>query len=155
MMPINTPQARMGAAMAPPQKDAERSYLVKILGGSPSFRGVSPEDLAELARPARTLAVQRGAVIAPPKGKAPEIYVLESGVVAKLAAELEGGKSVLVRVDAGRMGMAGNSHLVGYFDAPADKPTVIEFTAQFQDLLIELSNRLLWNQPDTGFRIRQ
>ncbi|MFN0022896.1 MAG: hypothetical protein ACKVS5_03260, partial [Parvularculaceae bacterium] len=89
MMPLNTPPARMGgAAMAPPKKDVERSYLVKILGGSPTFRGVSPEDLAELSRPARTLAVQRGAVIAPPKGKLPEIYVLESGVVAKLAAEL-------------------------------------------------------------------
>ncbi|MFN0024418.1 MAG: tetratricopeptide repeat-containing protein, partial [Parvularculaceae bacterium] len=49
-----------------------------------------------LSRPARTLAVQRGAVIAPPKGKLPEIYVLESGVVAKLAAELDGGRSVLV-----------------------------------------------------------
>ena len=31
------------------------------------------------------------------------------------------------RVDAGRMGMAGKNHLVGYFDAPADKPTVVEF----------------------------
>jgi hypothetical protein len=37
------------------------------------------------------------------------------------------GKPVTFRVDAGRMGMAGNTHLVGYFDAPADKPAVIEF----------------------------
>jgi hypothetical protein len=38
-----------------------------------------------------------------------------------------GGKPVTFRVDAGRMGMAGNTHLVGYFDPPADKPTVVEF----------------------------
>ena len=37
------------------------------------------------------------------------------------------GKPISYRVDAGRMGMAGNSHLVGYFDAPADKPAVVEF----------------------------
>ncbi len=38
-----------------------------------------------------------------------------------------GGKPVSYRVDAGQMGMAGKSHLVGYFDAAADKPTVTEF----------------------------
>ena len=37
------------------------------------------------------------------------------------------GKPVTYRVDAGRMGMAGSSHLVGYFDAAADKPNVLEF----------------------------
>jgi mono/diheme cytochrome c family protein len=37
------------------------------------------------------------------------------------------GKPVTFRVDAGPMGMAGKNHLVGYFDAPADKPTVVEF----------------------------
>ncbi len=38
-----------------------------------------------------------------------------------------GGKPVTYRVDAGLMGMVGRNHLVGYFDAPADKPTVVEF----------------------------
>lgn len=37
------------------------------------------------------------------------------------------GKPVTFRVDAGPMGMAGKNHLVGYFDAPADKPAVVEF----------------------------
>lgn len=82
--------------MAPQHKDAERSYLVRILANSPSFRGASPDDLAELARSARNLAVQRGGLIAPPKGKAAEFYVIETGVVAKLAAEKDAGKSVLV-----------------------------------------------------------
>src|SRR5207244_7680444 len=38
------------------------------------------------------------------------------------------GKPVTYRLDAGLMGMVGKNHLVGYFDAPADKPTVVEFT---------------------------
>jgi mono/diheme cytochrome c family protein len=38
-----------------------------------------------------------------------------------------GDKPVTYRVDAGKMGMAGHSHLVGYFDAPADKASVTEF----------------------------
>lgn len=37
------------------------------------------------------------------------------------------GKPVTYRVDAGTMLMAGKNHLVGYFDAPADKPAVLEF----------------------------
>jgi len=37
------------------------------------------------------------------------------------------GKPVIFRVDAGPMLMGTTNRLVGYFDAPADKPTVIEF----------------------------
>lgn len=37
------------------------------------------------------------------------------------------GKPVTYRVDAGLMGTVGKNHLVGYFDAPADKPVVLEF----------------------------
>jgi len=37
------------------------------------------------------------------------------------------GKPVTYQVNAGLMLMAGKTHLVGYFDAPADKPTVVEF----------------------------
>jgi mono/diheme cytochrome c family protein len=40
------------------------------------------------------------------------------------------GKPVPFRVDAGPMLMATKNHLVGYFDAPTDKPAVIEFTEQ-------------------------
>lgn len=38
------------------------------------------------------------------------------------------GKPITYRVDAGLMGMAGNSHLVGYFDVPADQPAIVEFS---------------------------
>src|SRR5262245_1875310 len=37
------------------------------------------------------------------------------------------GKPVTYRIDAGAMGMAGKNHLVGYFDAPADKAAVVDF----------------------------
>ena len=37
------------------------------------------------------------------------------------------GKPVTYRLDAGQIGMASHSHLVGYFDAQADKTTVFEF----------------------------
>lgn len=106
-----------GAAMAPPQKDAERGYLARILSLSPTFRGASADDLAELARSARSLAVQRGGLIAPPKGKAPEFYVIETGVVAKLAAEAEAGKSVLVGLFCAGDAIAID---VAFRDRPAD-----------------------------------
>lgn len=37
------------------------------------------------------------------------------------------GKPVTYRLDTGLMGMTGKNHLVGYFDARADQPTVLEF----------------------------
>jgi mono/diheme cytochrome c family protein len=43
-----------------------------------------------------------------------------------------GGKPVTYRLDAGPMLMATKNHLVGYFDAPADKPAVLEFTRHME-----------------------
>ena len=40
------------------------------------------------------------------------------------------GKPVVFRVDAGPMLMATKSQFIGYFDAPADKPAVVEFTVR-------------------------
>jgi CRP-like cAMP-binding protein len=104
-------------ATMPQPKNAERSWLARILAASPTFRGAAEDDLAELARAARNLAVQRGGVLAPPKGKAPEIYVIETGVVAKLAAEVEVGKSVLV-------GLFGAGDAIAIDTAFRDKPAV-------------------------------
>jgi hypothetical protein len=42
------------------------------------------------------------------------------------------GKPVTYRVDAGLMLMTGKPHLVGYFDAPADTPTVVEFVDRLE-----------------------
>lgn len=41
-------------------------------------------------------------------------------------------KPVVYRIDAGVMGMTGKNNLVGYFDAPADKPSVLEFTQELE-----------------------
>jgi hypothetical protein len=43
-----------------------------------------------------------------------------------------GGKPVTYWVDAGAMGMVGKNHLVGYFDAPAGKPSVVEFVESLE-----------------------
>jgi hypothetical protein len=43
-----------------------------------------------------------------------------------------GGKPVTYRIDAGLMGMVGKPYLVGYFDAPADKPTVLELVLRIE-----------------------
>ncbi len=50
------------------------------------------------------------------------------------------GKPVTYRVDAGLMLMTGKPHLVGYFDAPAGKPAVLEFV---EDLEARETIRLL------------
>ena len=42
------------------------------------------------------------------------------------------GKPVTYRIDAGPMLMGTKSHLVGYFDAPSDKPAVLEFTQHME-----------------------
>jgi mono/diheme cytochrome c family protein len=43
-----------------------------------------------------------------------------------------GDKPVTFRVTAGRTSLAGKDGLVGYFDAPPDKPTVFEFVRQME-----------------------
>lgn len=43
------------------------------------------------------------------------------------SAYQSGGKPVTYRVEAGPMLMGTTNHLIGYFDAPPDKPTVLEF----------------------------
>ncbi len=42
------------------------------------------------------------------------------------------GKPVTYRLDAGRMSDGGKHSLVGYFDAPPDKPTLVEFVAHLE-----------------------
>jgi mono/diheme cytochrome c family protein len=49
-----------------------------------------------------------------------------------VSAVQSGGKPVAFRIDAGPMLMATKNHLVGYFDAPAGKPVVVEFTEHLE-----------------------
>jgi len=97
-------------------KDADRGFIARILAASPSFRAALPDDVAEMARASRSFAVQRGGLLAPPKGRSPEVYVIEHGVVAKLAAEVEGDKSVLV-------GLFGAGDTIAVDAAFREKPT--------------------------------
>ena len=82
--------------MAEPSKLAERAYWNRIIAAAPLFRAVAADDIGELTRCARSLAVARGKAIAAPKGKDPEIYVVESGAAALLDSDPGGGKSILV-----------------------------------------------------------
>lgn len=82
--------------MAQPTNQAERSYLARLIGGARLFHMVAPDDVAELARTARSLAVPRGKPLAPPKGKDDEIYVIEAGAAALLDRDPAADKAILV-----------------------------------------------------------
>ncbi|MBL9133989.1 MAG: DUF1592 domain-containing protein [Verrucomicrobiaceae bacterium] len=63
-------------------------------------------------------------------------YMAERGMYRfrmSVSAVQSGGKPVTFSVKSGGGGMAGpKAHLVGYFDAPADKSRIIEFTDQME-----------------------
>lgn len=82
--------------MAQPSKAAERIYMHRVIAGAGLFGAISQEDIEELVRCARSLAVQRGKPVAPPKGKDEEIYVIESGAAALLDFDFDAEKRILV-----------------------------------------------------------
>ncbi len=97
--------------MAPPSKAAERTYLNRIISGAALFGPASGDDVGELSRAARMIAIPRGKEIAPPKGRDAEIYVIETGAVALLDREPGADKAILVAIygprDAAGLGAAG------------------------------------------------
>lgn len=66
-------------------REAERAYLSRIVAGTALFRDASADDLAEIVRSARLVAVERGK--APPKGRDGDVYVIETGALALLARQ--------------------------------------------------------------------
>ncbi|MEK7265451.1 MAG: Crp/Fnr family transcriptional regulator [Pseudomonadota bacterium] len=82
--------------MAEPSKLAERTYWSRSIAAASLFQGLAADDVAELARCARGLAVPRGKPISAPKGKDGEIYVVETGAAALLDLDPATEKSVLV-----------------------------------------------------------
>lgn len=70
--------------MADKSKEAEKAYLTRIIAGAALFKTASPDDIAELARRGRSLAIARGKPVASPKGKDEEIYIVETGAAALL-----------------------------------------------------------------------
>jgi CRP-like cAMP-binding protein len=81
--------------MAGPSKAVEKSYLSRIIQNAGLFRSVSSDDLAELARNAKLIAIQRGKPVAS-KGRDREIFIVETGAVAALDREPAGEKNVLI-----------------------------------------------------------
>ncbi|HNS86728.1 MAG TPA: Crp/Fnr family transcriptional regulator, partial [Parvularculaceae bacterium] len=81
-------------------KEAERAYLTRMLVGAPLFSGVGEDDVAELARCARSLAIERGKPVAAARGKTEELYLVVSGA----AALLERGPRLRAGVLAALMG---------------------------------------------------
>lgn len=82
--------------MAEPSKQAERAYLGRIIAGARLFAGAAADDVAELTRHARSLAVARGKSIAAPKGKDAEVCVIEKGAAALLDRDPATDRSILV-----------------------------------------------------------
>lgn len=84
--------------MAQPSRQAELTYLTRIIESARLFRPAPPDDIAELARCARGFAVPQGKPIAPPRGKDEEIYAIASGAGGLLGSGAGGEKSLLVAV---------------------------------------------------------
>lgn len=82
--------------MAEASKKAEMAYLGRLIADAPFFTDAAADDLAELTRHARSMAVARGKAIAPPKGKESEIYLLVTGAAALLNRDAASGRSVLI-----------------------------------------------------------
>jgi len=82
--------------LAEASKKAEMAYLGRLIADAPFFRGAAPDDLAEMTRHARSMAVARGKAIAPPKGKESEIFLLVTGAAALLNRDAASGRSVLI-----------------------------------------------------------
>lgn len=133
--------------MAPPSNAAERSYLTRILASARLFEGAPEEDLGELARTARLVAVPRGKEVAAPKGRDAEIFVVESGALAELAIDGADDGSVLVA-------LYGPGDTAGLIDA-AKSPTKAP-RRQHKIQLRTLTNATLVALPVPDFtRIRR
>lgn len=82
--------------MAEASKQAERSYLNRLIADAPFFKGAAEDDLAELARHARSLAFVRGKPITTAKGKPPEVYLIITGAAALLERDETSDRSTLI-----------------------------------------------------------
>ncbi|MBI2478581.1 MAG: DUF1592 domain-containing protein [Planctomycetia bacterium] len=84
------------------------------------FRKMDEDDRVVMFSSSRWQAVTLSPFYPPDPGRY-RFRISASGVQSS-------GKPVTYRVDAGLMLMTGKQHLVGYFDAPADESSVVEFT---------------------------
>ncbi len=82
--------------MAVASKQAERTYLSRIIGATPMFHSAAADDIAELARCARSVALARGKTPAGAKGKLQDIYIIEKGAAALLDRDPATGRAILI-----------------------------------------------------------
>lgn len=84
--------------------DAGAEFKVRILKSAPMLAAAAEDDVAELARVGRPLAVQRGA--SPLREGAAQIFIVQSGVLAE-RLPAQGGDRGLLTALHGPGGVAG------------------------------------------------
>jgi CRP-like cAMP-binding protein len=78
--------------------EADLDYRIRILKNASLFARATDEDIAELARLGKVVAVERGRVLAKPGQEGSHIYVVHSGLGAELHFELGEQKPILVKL---------------------------------------------------------
>gem|GEM_PF-6637233 len=79
--------------MAKKSSDADVDFKRRVLAAAPVFQTTLEDDLAELARCGKMIAVARGKLIAKPG--ATNVFIVQTGVIAGLQADHESAKPVL------------------------------------------------------------
>lgn len=110
--------------------DADTEFKLKTLRAARLFADAAAEDLAELARVARPLAVPRGKSFAKAGAEGEQVYVLQTGVAAELQAEAPEGEALLVAL----IGAGEVAGLVGALGRTARGPASPRPSRQVQSL---------------------
>ncbi|MBY0421070.1 MAG: Crp/Fnr family transcriptional regulator, partial [Parvularculaceae bacterium] len=76
--------------------DADTDFKIRSLKLAALFEAAAEEDLAELARVARPLAVQRGKPFVKSGAEGEQIFLIQTGVTAELQSDSAEGESLLV-----------------------------------------------------------
>jgi CRP-like cAMP-binding protein len=125
--------------------EAGAEYKAQILRAAPFFKSAADEDVAELARLGRTLALQRGPV--PSREGVRQVYVVQSGVCAELLPTPGDGKGLLT-------GLFGPGRIAGLNGAlnEADAGDSLEALSNIAVLAIPASEflRVCRRSPDLG-----
>lgn len=78
--------------------EADLDYRVRILRDAPLFARATDEEITELARIGKVVAIERGRMLARPGLEGAYIYVVQSGIGAELHNELGEQKPILVKL---------------------------------------------------------
>jgi len=78
--------------------DADLDFKIRILKNAPLFRHAADDDIAELARVGKVVAVERGKTLSKRGREGTLIFVVQSGVGAELHLELGEDRPILVKL---------------------------------------------------------